>query len=84
MLQYKEFLGTLTKLRLIAYKKELYIFVYPKYKMFILFYIDNIQVLYYKDNKVLTQKIINRIKGVYKLYNLGDIKQFLGVHIIRD
>jgi hypothetical protein len=24
------------------------------------------------------------IKGVYKLYNLGDIKWFLGVRVVRD
>jgi hypothetical protein len=28
------------------------------YKVFIIFYIDNFQVLYYKNNKVLTQLII--------------------------
>jgi hypothetical protein len=44
------------------------------YKVFIIFYIDNFQVLYYKDNKIYTQLIIIQIKRVYKLYNIRDIE----------
>ncbi len=52
--------------------------------MFILFYIDNIQVIYYKSDKALTQKIILGIKDTYKLRDLRDIKWFLRVQVIRN
>jgi hypothetical protein len=44
------------------------------YKVFIIFYIDDFQVLYYKDNKARAKLIIARIKEVYKLYNMRDIE----------
>ncbi len=62
-----------------AYKEEPYIFIDTNYKVFILFYMDNIQVIYHKSNKALTQKIILGIKDTYKLRDLGDIKWFLRV-----
>jgi hypothetical protein len=34
----------------------------PTYKVYILFYINNLQVIYYKDNKALAIKIISEIK----------------------
>jgi hypothetical protein len=37
-----------------AYKEEPYIFIDTNYKVFILFYMDNIQVIYHKSNKALT------------------------------
>jgi hypothetical protein len=55
-------------------QKKLYIFINLKYKIFVLFYINNIQVIFYKSNKVLIKKIIKQIKVIYNLYIIKDIK----------
>jgi hypothetical protein len=44
------------------------------YKVFIIFYIDDFQVLYYKDNEARAELIIARIKEVYKLHDIWDIE----------
>ena len=67
-----------------ALKEEMCIFVDTQYKVFIIFYINNVQVLYHKDNELHTIQIIKAIKGVYKLHNMGDVGWFLGVQVIRD
>jgi hypothetical protein len=54
------------------------------HKVFIIFYIDDFQVLYYKDNEARTKSIIAQIKEVYKLHDIRDIEWFLGVRVIRD
>jgi hypothetical protein len=41
-------------------------------------------VIYYKSDKALAQQIISGIKSAYELRDIGDIKWFLGVHVIRD
>jgi hypothetical protein len=55
-----------------------------KYKVFILFYIDNVQVMFYKSDKVLANKIIAKINIAYALYLIREVKWFLGVCIIKD
>jgi hypothetical protein len=54
------------------------------YKVFVIFYINNFQVLYYKDNEARAKSIITRIKEVYELHDMRDIEWFLGVQVIRD
>jgi hypothetical protein len=54
------------------------------YKVFVIFYMDNFQVLYYKDNEACAKSIIARIKEVYELHDIRDIEWFLGVRVIRD
>jgi hypothetical protein len=53
MLWYKEFSGTLIELGLEACKEEPCIYIDPAYKVFILFYIDDIQVIYHKSDEAL-------------------------------
>jgi hypothetical protein len=57
----------LIKLKLKPIKEEPYIYITPDQKVFIIFFIDNIQVIYYKDNIKLTKAII---KGLYQAYKL--------------
>jgi hypothetical protein len=59
-------------------------FVNTQYKVFVMFYINNVQVLYYKDDKLYITQIIKIIKGVYKLYDIRDVEWFLRVQVIRD
>ena len=84
LLQYRKFASTLTKLSLIAYKEEPYLFQDLENKIIVLFYVDDILVLSYKDNEGRAQEIISRIKKGYNIRNEDDIKQFLEVRMIRD
>jgi hypothetical protein len=49
--------------------------------MFILFYINNVQVIFYKNNKVLANKIIAKINIAYAFYLIKKVKWFLNVCI---
>jgi hypothetical protein len=51
----------------------------PTYKVYILFYVDNLQVMYYKDDEALATKIVGEIEQTYKLRDMKDVKWFLRV-----
>ena len=61
-LQYKEFTSTLVKLKLKPIREEPCIYITPDQKVFVVFFVDDIQVIYYRDNIELTKAII---KGLY-------------------
>jgi hypothetical protein len=50
-LWYQEFTIILTKAGLILYKKEPCIFIDKRRKLMVVFYVNNVQVLYYRTNK---------------------------------
>jgi hypothetical protein len=82
-LWFREFSSTLTKLGLIACKEEPCIYR-SKEGIFIVFYVDDVQVLYHKSIETQAQELIQRLKGAYDLRDLGDIEWFLGIRVIRD
>jgi hypothetical protein len=41
-------------------------------------------LLYHKDNQAEAEALLAGIKGAYKLHDLGDVKWFLGVRVVRD
>ena len=55
-----------------------------KRKVFILFYVDDIQVMYHKNNEQAAKELIEGMKKSYELTELGDCKWFLGIRILRD
>jgi hypothetical protein len=57
-------------------RKVIYIYIYInlKYKVFILFYIDDMQVIFYKSNEVLANKIIIKINIAYAFYLITEVK----------
>ena len=83
-LWYKEFTSTLVKLELEPIKEEPYIYATADRKVFIMFFIDDVQVMYHKDDEERAQAITNGLHQAYKLRPLGDVKWFLGVRVIRD
>ncbi len=83
-LWYKDFTNTLGALGLQPCKEEPCIYIDPSHKVFILFYVDDVQVIYYKDDRALAYKIIAGIKASYELRDMGDLEWFLGVRVIRD
>jgi len=44
-----------------------------------MFYVDNVQVLYHRDDLAYTLVIITGLNQAYDLRELGDVKWFLGV-----
>jgi hypothetical protein len=83
-LWYNDWTGTLKSIGLQALKEETCIFVDAQYKVFVMFYVDDVQVLYHKDNELHATQIIKAIKGAYELRDMGDVGWFLGVRVIRD
>jgi hypothetical protein len=83
-LWYKHVSKTLTDLGLIPCSEEPCMFTDPAHKILVLFYVDDIQVLYHRDDSKLGQDFIKRLNQAYDMHDLGDIKQFLGIKIVRD
>jgi hypothetical protein len=52
--------------------------------VFILFYINNMQVIFYKSDKALANKIIAKINIAYTFYLIREVKWFLRIYIIKD
>ena len=49
-----------------------------------MFYVDDVQVLYHRDDELRAAKVIKSIKEAYELRDMGDVGWFLGVQVIRD
>src|SRR6266536_2711653 len=48
------------------------------------FYVDNILILYLKEYKKNGLWVIERILEVYKIYDEGDILWFLGIRVVKN
>ena len=83
-LWYNDFSSKLKKLGLIACKEEPCLFMNEQRTLFVVFFIDDVQVLYHRDDTPIAQSFINQLKGAYELRDLGDIEWFLGIRVIRD
>ncbi|TEY22196.1 hypothetical protein BOTCAL_1602g00020 [Botryotinia calthae] len=64
--------------------KEPYIYFNKTHTIFILFFVNDFQIIYHKDNEIIAIKITDQIKTAYKLKDLGDTKWFLGIRILRN
>jgi len=53
-------------------------------KVIVVFFVDDVQIIYHRDDKAKAQELISNLKEAYELRDLGDIKWFLGVRVIRD
>ena len=83
-LWYKEFTSTLVKLKLEPIKEEPCIYATPDRKVFVIFFVDDIQVMYHRDDIKLAEAITKGLYQAYELRPLGDVKWFLGVRVVRD
>ena len=63
----------LKRIGLLALQEEVCIFVDTEYKVFVMFYVNDVQVLYHRDNELRTAKVIKSIKEVYELCDMGDV-----------
>ena len=70
---------TLVELGLKPLVEEPYLFLDLEQCVVVIFYIDNFLVLYYRLYSIRVQRLIEGIKAKYKVYNQGNIEQFLGI-----
>jgi hypothetical protein len=71
-------------MRFISFKKEPCFFYLPNRNICILFYVNDILYLYYKNNISDANEIIRAFKTKYKIKNEKGVKWFLSIRIIRD
>jgi len=83
-LWFKEFTMTLQTLKLISCKEEPCIYMDLSRKVFVIFYVDDIQFLYHKKDETFANELIDKLKQIYKLRDLGDVEFFLGVRVLRS
>jgi hypothetical protein len=83
-LWYGDFTHTLTTLRLIACKEEPCIFMNEQRTVFVIFYVDDIQVLYHTSAFKDAKPITDGLNTAYELTGGEQTEWFLGVRIIRD
>ena len=64
--------------------KEPYLFVNNDRIIIIVFYIDNILILYHKRHSIKVEALIEEIKIAYKLEDYRVVEWFFSIRIIRD
>ncbi len=82
-LWFNKLVGTLKGFELIESKEEPCLFL-SKEGVLILFYVDDLQIVYHKSIEPIAEKLIQQLNEAYKLRDLGDIEWFLGIRVIRD
>jgi hypothetical protein len=82
LLWYKELNKALENMGLILFKKEPCFFYFLNCKICILFYVDDILCLYYRNNISNANEIIRAFKTKYEIKDERGVKWFLGIRII--
>jgi hypothetical protein len=82
LLWYKDLSATLTRLGLTQGTEEPCLF-YNDY-MLLFFYVDDITVLYRAEDTAKIDAFQQQLFNCYKIKDLGELKWFLGVRIVRD
>jgi hypothetical protein len=83
-LWYNNFVTTLQALGLQLSKEEPCLMYDEERKLLVLFYVDDIVILYHKNDEGKAEELIDGMKKAYELHELGDCKWFLGVRVVRD
>ena len=83
-LWYKDLCRTLTELRLCQCKEDHCIFVDELRKVFLLFFVDDVLIMYHKDDQSQAQDVVQGLKRAYELREMGEAKWFLGIRIMRN
>jgi hypothetical protein len=84
-LWYKDLTHTFTtKCGLVKCKEEPCLFMDKEKKVFVVFHVDDIIVLYHKNDERLGQQVEAALNSAYALHPLGDLSWFLGIRVIRD
>ena len=83
-LWYQEFAGTLKRLELIPCLEEPCIFMNKARGLIIVFFVDDVLLLYHKDDELTAKRFLNELQKAYELRDMSDAEWFLGVRILRD
>lgn len=84
LLWYEEFAGTLRSFGLISAKEEPCLFFTEDRKILILFYVDDILLLYHRASEAEARNLRDRIMGKYEIQEQGEVNWFLGIRVIRN
>ncbi len=82
LLWFNDLSRTLTSLGLVRVPEAQCLFISPKVMCF--FYVDDISVLYHRNFTAEYDEFRTGLMQAYELKDLGDLKWFLGIRIIRD
>ena len=53
-------------------------------RVLVLFYVDDILLMFAKSHRAEATELLRRIKGTYKIDDKGDVNWFLGVRVVRN
>jgi hypothetical protein len=84
LLWYEEFSGSLKSLGLTSAKEEPCLFYDQERKILVLFYVDDILLMYHKDHDKKARDMWNQITSKYEIKDQGPVEWFLGVRVIRN
>jgi hypothetical protein len=84
LLWYKKLNKALESMELILSKKEPCLFYFSNHKICILFYVDDILYLYYKNNISNANEIIRTFKTKYEIKDEKSVKWLLSIQIIQN
>jgi len=84
LLWFNEFSKTLKELGLVPCSEDPCLFQDPEKRVLVLFYVDDILVLYHKDHEGEGKRIIEGITGKYEARMEGDVEWYLGIRVKRD
>jgi hypothetical protein len=82
LLWYNELFSLLTKLGLKLVPDTNCLF--SNDKLIVFFYVDDIVVLFYPSNIFAYHEFREKLLDAYKMREMGELKWFLGIRIIRD
>ena len=84
LLWYEELSRSLQDQKLIPSKEEPCLFFSKDRRIFILFYVDDILLIYQGKDRDLSHDVMRKLKSAYNIEERGPVQWFLGVRVIRD
>ena len=84
LLWYEELSRSLEKLGLLSSKEEPCLFFDKERKILLLFYVDDILLMYHRSAIEPASKVVKALQSTYKIEEKGPVQWFLGVRVVRD
>ena len=84
LLWYEEFSSSLKAIGLQASKEEPCLFFDQKRRILVLFYVDDILLLYHKSYEQEATQLWSKIMDKYEIQDQGPVQWFLGVRVVRN
>ena len=82
LLWYEEFSSSLKAIGLQASKEEPCLFFDQKRRILVLFYVDDILLLYHKSYEQEATQLWSKIMDKYEIQDQGPVQWFLGVRVV--